>query len=244
MLFKVRIAALVVTILVIGAGITLVSGRTVEASLPDVLEIDHQDVLVGQILDTGVKSGNDCIMTYEAIEISVDVSINEPSAGVTLMVDDDCRLLVEAKYRDIETVLEIPQGATTSPNSNYPRYAVWARGSYRDFAGIDLATTRVQYNYEERPDEFLFTFDPYEYCHTVSWWNEEECRIDSQHEGSASISATAYGRYSWHVTGSFRHKQKATFTAESGGQGTAICWTNTQVSGLKFECDGDINHSN
>lgn len=247
MLFKARIAVLMMTIVVIGVITALVYGHPADASPPDILTINEEAVAVDQVLDTGIPDGDECIMNYDAVEIAVNLSLDEPNAGVALRLDDDCRLLVVSKYRNVGTAKDVPGasgGKIGAFSSSYPRYAVWTRASYQDFAGIDLAVTRVRYNYEERPDEFLFTHGPYEYCHTVSWWKEEECRMDSQSEGSSSITATAYGRFSWHVTGSFRHKQKATFTAKSSGKGTARCWTNTKVSGLTFVCDGDIMPSN
>ena len=151
--------------------------------------------------------------------------------------------VVAGKYSPVGPSRSKFDGATVM-SSSYPRCAVWTRAAYRDFAGIDLTTTRVQYNYEERPDKFVFTFGPIKYCHTVSWWEELECRIDTKYAGSSSISATAHGEFAWHITGSFRHQQKATFTARSGGRGTVRCWTNTKVTGLTFHCDGDINNSN
>lgn len=48
----------------------------------------------------------------------------------------------------------------------------------------------------------------------------------------------------WRIIGSFRHQQKATFKARSGGRGTIRNWTNTKVQGLTFHCDGNIARSN
>ena len=184
-----------------------------------------------------------CAMAHESVEIAIDLSPEEPTAGISVLITDDCEMVVADKYTPVGPAGTTIDGAVAM-SSTYPRNAVWTRAAYRDFAGIDLATTRVQYNYEERSDEFVFTFGPIKYCHTVSWWEELERRIDTQYEGSASISATAHGEFAWHVTGSFLHQQKATFTAKSGGLGTGRCWTNTNVTGLTFHCDGDINNSN
>ena len=186
-------------------------------------------------------------MTYDEIEVVIDVSTDEPTAGVTLRIDEYCRLLVTSAYRDTDPVggvFDELRAAMGVSSSSHPRYAVWSRAWYEDFAGIHLAVTRLRYNYEERPGAFRFTFGPREYCHTVSWWNELECRISSQRKGSSSITATAYGRYRWHVTGWFNHKQKATFTARPDGRGTARCWTNTKIDRLTFDCDGGITRSN
>ncbi len=247
MLFKTRNAVLVATVVAVVMGVVLLSGHSASASPPDKLIVDQETVSVGQILDAGVRSEDGCTMNYDEIEVVIDVSLDEPTARVTLRIDENCKLLVVSTYRDtapIGVTLDEPSGAMGALSFSHPRYAVWSRAWYEDFAGIHLAVTRLRYNYEERPGAFRFTFGPWEYCHTVSWWDELECSISNQREGSSSITATAYGRYRWHVTGWFNHKQKATFTARPDGRGAARCWTNTKIDLLTFHCDGGITRSN
>ena len=99
MLFKNRTAVLMMTIAIIGTTTALVMhGTPADASPPDILVVNEDAVSTGQVLDTGALVSDECVMNYEQIEVVVEVSTDEPEAGIILRIDETCRLIVLPLY--------------------------------------------------------------------------------------------------------------------------------------------------
>lgn len=237
MLFKaspVVLRAMVVTVVV---GVALWFYDPVSANPRNTLVINEEDVAVGQVLDTGVLVGEVCVMSNEMIEVEVDVSPDEPRAGISLHINENCQLVVQSKFR--ETGPEISASRVTASSSD-PRYTASAKSWWEDFAGIELASTKVKFTYEETDDGFDFIGLVRKYCDKAPWWKTERCQVYSKSKTSSEIKATSEGTFAW-KTGQWRHKQRPTYTARANGKGTARCWSSRHITGCTFDCEGSID---
>lgn len=200
---------------------------------------------VGQVLDTGEKSGDACVMTFAEIEVEVDVTTVEPRAGLALEIDDRCQLTVVESYRH-PVELDPPRALATQADSgdDPPRYKAMAKSEWSDLVQLDVAAVYVRYTYDEEDDGFSFVGSSTYQCVKAAWWQTHACRMDSKSASSSQIKATSYGKFSLKVTGRYRHSQKPTFTAKANGKGKATCWTSTNLSHLRFHCDGKLTRIN
>ncbi len=76
----------------------------------------------------------------------MDVSVNEPQAGISLQINEACELIVSGKFR--ETGAKGSVFMSSGASSSNDRYTAEAKSWWRDFAYIELATT-VIFTYEE-----------------------------------------------------------------------------------------------
>ncbi len=206
------------------------------ATPPDALIVADEDVAVGQVLDVGELVGDTCVMTHEAVEVQVDVSVDEPKAGISLYISEDCELIVANKYRSIGPRISVFGGSGASSSN---RYTATAKSWWRDFADIELAATTVIFTYEEISNGFEFVGLTRQYCNKKPWWRTVYCRFYTKSKNSSKIKATAEGKFKL-ATGQYLHRQRPTFTAREGGEGTASCWSSTHLRSLTFDCDGSL----
>ena len=246
MLFKFKTVAKVVTTASAGLAVLMllfnpaVSDEALSASPPSVLEVDDADVEVGQVVGTGAMEGDACVMDHDVIVVEVDVSANDSSAGITLGINENCELYVVEKRRTVRPVGNLFVASSGAD----PRYKAFAESEWSDLAQLDVAAVFIRYRYDEEDDGFSFVGSPREECVKAGWWRTFSCRVYSKSEGSSSIKATGYGDFGFQVTGRYRHQQKATMTARANGNGTFRCWSSTNLSHLRFHCDGDIDRIN
>ncbi len=245
MLFKLKTVATIATTAVVVLLLfnPAVSDEAVFASPPDVLVLNEADVEVGQVIGTGVMEDDACVMNHEVIVVEVDISTDEPSAGITLGVNENCALFVVDKRRTFESVG--PVGGMFGASSGVdPRHRAFTKSEWSDLGQLDVAAVYIRYTYDEEDDGFSFVGSPREQCVKAGWWRTFSCRVYSKSEGSSSIKATGYGDFGFQVTGRYRHQQKATMTAKANGNGTARCWSSTNLSHLRFHYEGDIDRIN
>ncbi len=166
-----------------------------------ILLIAERTVAVGEILDTGVRDGDKCVMNHGSLEVEVEVSVDEPSAEISFRLTDDCKLVVASKQRHASDAASHTHRSIISADDSIQRYdAEEAKSEWSDAFAIDAAATFVRFTYDETNSGFSFYGSPEEECVKFGWWKTERCRMDSQSQSSSSIEATAYGRFSIKAT--------------------------------------------
>ena len=235
MLFNVRNVVLWVVAAALGLVAVLSLGGMINASPSGVLVVEHDSATVGQVLQTGIPKGDECVMSSDAVRIVLDLSETKPTADLTIRIDENCVMSIADKNQTVGPVGSVFMSSTD-------RYRAMAKSEWSDFAGIDLAVVYVRYTYDESSSGFSFVGSPSEQCVKAAWWRTKACRMDRKSATSSQIKATAYGKFSL-VGGAYLHSQKPTFTSRPGGKGKATCWSSTHLRSLTSNCDGSLTRN-
>lgn len=231
---------------------------------PNHLIVEGDEIDAGDVLHVGVRSGDGCIAGPDSIEVVLNLSQEKPSERVALILNEACELVVDSvisryepvgvftAYEMVGSPMSVPiayrgwnNTGFNDPNpqlSGHFRYTGWTESEWNDFAGVDLAVTRVEFSYDALSTGLDLVGSISSRCRWAYWWSREICRKEGTRETASTIKSSTFGRFAWQGSGSFRHSQRATFTGYPNGRGSVRCWSSRQPgTGEKFKCEGDIS---